>query len=73
MTQMDKKKTKPDLLGRSYDGRTNRWRVTCPECGNKFEPKTQISAIQYLDCPKPKCNAAMVARYNDEPATVELI
>jgi phage terminase large subunit GpA-like protein len=60
-------------IGSSHDGRTNRWRVTCPACGHAFEPLTTRLATQHLQCPKPKCNAGMFADYNAEPATVTLI
>jgi hypothetical protein len=60
-------------IGSSYDGRTNKWRVTCPACMYAFEPQTTRLATQYLQCPKSKCNAEMVANYNAEPPTVTLL
>lgn len=60
-------------IGSSHDARTNRWRVTCPACGHAFEPQTTRLATQHLRCPKPKCNAEMVADYNAEPPTVTML
>lgn len=58
--------TKPFLLGRSSDGRTNRWRVTCPRCGKSFEPTTTMFKSQSLVCPNGRCNALMIAHYDDD-------
>jgi len=67
------KTTTPRLLGPSSDHRTQRWEVECPACGKLFVPMTTRLATQELDCPKAKCGAGMLARYNDEPPTVSLL
>lgn len=54
--------TVPQYLGLSSDGRTNRWRVTCPACGYPEEPPTTLRACQALTC--PACQAESVADYN---------
>lgn len=54
--------TKPKYLGDSRDGRTNRWRVTCPTCRHEFEPLTTRLATQSLIC--EKCEALLQANYN---------
>lgn len=61
------------FIGASSDGRTNRWQVTCPACGNQFSPQTTRMSTQELDCPKNKCGASMAAYYNEEPAVVRLL
>lgn len=52
-------------LGPSSDGRTNRWRVTCPRCETTFEPETTMFRSQSLECPSGRCKAHLVAQYND--------
>lgn len=64
------KSTKPVLLGRSIDGRTNRWRVTCPSCQKSFVPVTTMFKSQSLDCPHRGCGGRMVAHYDDDIVVV---
>lgn len=61
------------FIGLSSDQRTNRWRVTCPACGNVFEPQTTMSRYQGMICPKAKCGREMRVDYNAEPPTVTLV
>jgi len=58
--------TKPHYICASRDGRTNRWRITCPKCGEQFEPLTTRFSTQGLDCPAKKCHAHMLVDYNNE-------
>jgi phage terminase large subunit GpA-like protein len=58
--------SKLKYLGESRDGRTNRWRIECPKCGNQFEPQTTRLAWQNLTCPGRKCNAEIYVNYNEE-------
>lgn len=58
--------TVPVCEGLSSDGRTNRWRIVCPKCGATFRPATTMFSVQTLTCPKAKCGASMVAKYNDD-------
>ncbi len=67
------KATEAKVLGLSADGRTQRWRVVCPQCGTAFEPGTTLRAHQHLTCPQNKCDAEMIAHYNDEPPMVRLV
>lgn len=64
--------TKPRYLGQSSDLRTGRWKITCPVCGNEFEPQTTRLSWQNLQCPRKKCGAEMTAYYNEEPPVVKL-
>lgn len=66
------KVTIPEIIGLSRDYRTQRWRVTCPKCGEQFEPQTTMQSMQSIDCPKAKCHSVMIANYNAEPPTVTL-
>lgn len=66
------KQTIAKCVGSSRDGRTNKWRVTCPSCAKEFIPQTTRLATQWLDCPNTKCKASMLANYNNEPPTVTL-
>lgn len=49
------KSTEPHFIGMSHDQRTNRWRVSCPACGGRFEPQTTMRSTQFLICPAAKC------------------
>lgn len=60
------KTTIPKCIGASNDGRTSRWRITCPDCGHLFEPQTTYLATQEVECPGKHCGAWMIARYNDD-------
>lgn len=60
------------FIGESRDGRTNRWRVTCPACGHEFEPPTTRLRYQHMNCSKPKCGREMSTDYNAEPPMVKL-
>lgn len=64
--EADHRRTVPLLLGRSSDGRTNRWGVTCPACQRNFEPQTTMFKTQSLECRNARCCARMVAHYNDD-------
>lgn len=57
-------------IGASSDGRTNRWRLTCPRCGGQFEPPTTMFNRQGLDCPRRLCGAALLADYEAETVRV---
>lgn len=54
--------TTPTVIGASHDGRTNRWRITCPSCTKVFEPPTTMFAHTGFDC--PKCGAELGADFN---------
>lgn len=54
--------TIPKYIGPSSDGRTNKWRVTCPLCQAQFEPVTTIKRFQILEC--PTCHADLSADWN---------
>ena len=56
-------------IGPSSDRRTTRWRITCPACGKRFEPRTTLMRFQDMGC--PKCDATLIADYNSE--TLELV
>lgn len=56
--------TIPQRLGRSWDGRAGRWRITCPCCTKQFEPPTTMFATQELRCPSTRCGAEILASYN---------
>lgn len=62
--------TIPRWLGFSNDGRTNRWSVTCPKCGNSFEPRTTMFRKIELDCQKPKCRAELIADFGAPKITI---
>ncbi len=49
--------TVPQVIGTSSDGRTNRWRVTCPNCGRQCEPPTTRLGWQGITCDNRKCLA----------------
>lgn len=53
-------------LGPSRDHRTSRWKVTCPACGQAFEPSTTMFATQELTCPSTKCRVQLIVNYNAE-------
>lgn len=55
-------KFKKFRIGNSYDGRTNRWRLTCPKCNYTFEPLTTMFALHEESC--PKCQYSEVVNYN---------
>ena len=65
--------THPVVIGLSRDQRTQRWRVVCPKCGHLFEPRTTMLSWQDISCPKPGCEARLMADYNAEPPTVRLM
>lgn len=62
--------TRPVCIGSSHDGRTNRWRITCPVCETRFEPQTTMFNEQGLECPKPRCQSQLLADYRKEEVTV---
>lgn len=65
--------TVPVCIGRSSDGRTNRWRIICPACGAQFVPVTTMFAVQGLECSKPRCQARMTAYYNEDRVELDLV
>lgn len=60
-------KTHVHFIGLSSDGRTNRWRITCPKCGKDTIPPTTMLPDQQFRCERgKKCNANIYVNYNDE-------
>lgn len=50
-------------IGRSFDNRTNVWRIT-PPCGHTpFSPPTTMLSWQRVEC--PKCGMQAAADYNE--------
>ncbi len=57
--------TVPRAIGLSSDRRTNKWRVTCPNCGKEFVPPTTMLRWQELQCENRKCLAELRADYTE--------
>lgn len=55
--------TVPEVIGTSSDGRTNKWRITCPACGCEFTPQSTMLRWQHMVCPRIKCSAELHADY----------
>lgn len=50
-------------LGRSSDGRTNRWRLTLP-CGHEKNPGTTMLSWQHVSC--DQCQKEYLVDYSAE-------
>jgi hypothetical protein len=61
------KKAALRCIGESYDGRTNRWRITC-SCGKDFDPPTTRFSRTVESC--PKCGKQWKVNYN-QPSIAE--
>ena len=55
---------KKRFLSLSRDQRTNKWELTCSECGKRFEPPTTMLSYVYETC--PKCGHVAGINYNAE-------
>lgn len=53
--------TEPVYLGPSRDKQASRYEITCPCCGNQWEPPNTIFSSQIVDC--PDCRAQSLADY----------
>lgn len=51
-------------VGSSVDKRTNRWKLTCPECCKEHEPRTTLLARSPEEC--PHCGYQAWVDYNDK-------
>lgn len=58
------KKFAKRLVGSSRDHRTNRWKLTCPECGQQHEPPTTLLRHSVEEC--PLCGHTAWVDYNDD-------
>jgi hypothetical protein len=50
--------------GSSSDGRTNRWKITCPECGTTNQPVTTMLNFQTIRRKKKSCGMVISINYN---------
>lgn len=52
-------------IGESYDGRTNRWSLTC-NCNYTWEPRTTMFSCERIQC--PSCGDHYFVNYNEQKA-----
>lgn len=53
-----------ECIGISRDGRTTRWRITCPKCSNKLKPRKAVLPYQVATC--RMCRTELFVDYASE-------